>query len=539
MVVVEGNGFSNIQNAIDNILPGGVIYLKNITYINDFQHQMVIDKPVTIIGEDGTVLDAGELSRIFNINNNVDNVFLGNIAFINGLTDGNGGAINVGGGCDNLHIDNCTFANNTANAIGEYYGGGAIYIGPNCNNGKITNSNFTENIANTGGGAVNIESGNGWTFDNCTFTDNLARGLSKNLVSEYENGGGAIWSCRSEVFIINSTFERNEAPYGGALRGKMNTEDSAFYDNVATDGNGGAIDVTIQGSSDRPDLYYKNTIFVNNTAKGNRSDERAQGGALHMFFINHVDIIGCECYNNTADRGGAIDLFIIGTAQVDNCIIENNTATSEGGGLYINTTSTPTEFRDSIISNNVAGTDGGAICLVANGAVFDNVTTNYNNASRGGSSYIEGNNTLITNSTLDGNYASGNGGGFYIEGDNCTVIDVDVSDNCAEGSGGAIYVIGDDASFTDVNSIHNIAENGGSTYIEGNNAIIRNSTFDINYASNNGGGLYVAGDNCNVSDVDVSNNYATGNGGAIYILSNSASFTDVYSFAACHLLEKG
>ena len=68
-----------------------------------------------------------------------------------------------------------------------------------------------------------------------------------------------------------------------------------------------------------------------------------------MFYINHVDIIDCECYNNTADRGGAIDLFIIGTAQVDNCIIENNTATSEGGGLYINTTSTPTEFRDSII----------------------------------------------------------------------------------------------------------------------------------------------------------------------------------------------
>ena len=64
---VTGNTFTDIQNAIDATPFGGTVYLKGITYTNDRHENMVINKPITIVGMDGTVLDAQEYSRIFNI----------------------------------------------------------------------------------------------------------------------------------------------------------------------------------------------------------------------------------------------------------------------------------------------------------------------------------------------------------------------------------------------------------------------------------------------------------------------------------------
>ena len=118
MAEVEGTGFSSIQRAIDAASPGDVIFLKGITYENDFNHQMVIDKPITIIGTDGTVLDAEGESRIFNVNNDISGVNLANIEFINGYAseegDYSGGAIRFGNGCNNIKITNSNFTDNRA-----------------------------------------------------------------------------------------------------------------------------------------------------------------------------------------------------------------------------------------------------------------------------------------------------------------------------------------------------------------------------------------------------------------------------------------
>ena len=114
MVEVEGTGFSSIQRAIDAASPGDVIFLKGITYENDFNHQMVIDKPITIIGTDGTVLDAEGESRIFNVNDGISGVNLANMEYINGNTDENGGAIRFGNGCNDIKITNSNFTNSRA-----------------------------------------------------------------------------------------------------------------------------------------------------------------------------------------------------------------------------------------------------------------------------------------------------------------------------------------------------------------------------------------------------------------------------------------
>ena len=470
--------------------------------------------------EDNTASTSGGAIGIYH-----DDATISNSNFTNNNASIDGGAIYVNDYCYNLNVDSCDFTKNNALGVGDGQGGGAIFIANDCEDITVQNSNFTSNTANTGGGAIRMEYSENMEVENSIFQDNIAKSIYNNP-SEVSNGGGAIWTCRGETTVRNSTFERNQGSYGGAVRGRVNTYDSDFYLNTAFDGNGGAIDVTIdldQGSN--PDLKYVNTTFVNNTAKGNRDDERAQGGALHMYKINHVDIIDCECYNNTADRGGAIDLFIIGTTNVDNCIIENNSAIHEGGGFYINTTSTPSEFKNTVVSNNDAGTEGGAIFLIANGALFENITSSNNTANIGGSSYVKGNDTTIRNCTLDNNSAATNGGGFYVEGDNCQVEDVILTNNTAQ-EGGAIYVIGDSARFENITSANNTADYyGGSLYVHGDNINVKNSNFTDNEADFGGGAIYVSGHEGKFTNNIIDSN--EGNfGGGIYVSGDGYEFSD-------------
>jgi hypothetical protein len=85
ITAVTGNRFSDIQTAINNAHAGDVILLNDVTYTNDIGNNgIVINKPISIIGKDGTVLDAEGLSRIFDINQNINGVTLGNINYRNG-----------------------------------------------------------------------------------------------------------------------------------------------------------------------------------------------------------------------------------------------------------------------------------------------------------------------------------------------------------------------------------------------------------------------------------------------------------------------
>ncbi len=211
--LVSGN-FSGIQAAINAASPGETLYLVDDVYYNDISDNIVIDKPLTIIGVDRTVLDVEGKSRIFTINSGVSDVSLDHIDFINGNTqEGNGGA---------------------------------IYVAEYSNNGVISNVSFTNNTGDVGGGAVKIQNGQGWKVYNSTFINNTAASNGADTGRDIQNGGGAMWSCYGIVDVYNTTFIDNKGSYGGALRGMFNTEDSKFYDNVATYGNGGGIDVTIE-----------------------------------------------------------------------------------------------------------------------------------------------------------------------------------------------------------------------------------------------------------------------------------------------------
>ncbi|MBR6992987.1 MAG: right-handed parallel beta-helix repeat-containing protein, partial [Methanobrevibacter sp.] len=599
MAEVEGTGFSSIQRAIDAASPGDVIFLKGITYENDFNHQMVIDKPITIIGTDGTVLDAEGESRIFNVNNGISGVNLANIEFINGYTNGvendNGGAIRFGNGCNNIRITNSSFRDNRAlygmdqpgdtekgNGAGIFFAvgchdveiancnfengssyngggifiddnghdfiidncnftdnhvdnrttgdeswgdadghGGGIYISPDANRGIVSNCNFINNTATVSGGAIDNYKGNDWAVFNSTFTNNSVT-INDQRPADIDHGAGAIWCCNSIMNITNSTFENNEAAYGGALRGAFNVYNSSFENNTALNGNGGAMDVAVDAVIAMTlNLEFINSTFYNNDAKGNRSDERAQGGAIHIYDIFSVNMTNCSCINNTADRGGAVDFYQMDYTHVENCTFDNNNATHEGGGLAI--FCDHSTFKDTEVSNNNAGTDGGAIWNIGHNSLFDNVTSIDNTATRGGSAYVEGDNTTVQNSTFDGNSAE-NGGGFYVVGDDCNLINVEVSNNEATDYGGAIYISGNNATLDNVTSKENTASNGGSTYISGNDAVVKNSIFDNNEAYEAGAGIYIEGDDSKVNNNSFSYNEAFF-GAGVFVSGENANFT--------------
>ncbi len=514
VVIVEGNGFSDIQNAIDNADPGTVLVLKNITYLNDIDGNMDIDKSITIIGN-GAVLDAEGKSRIFDIHSS--NVNLDNISFINGVAN-DGGAVYIADGSNNIDIYNSTFSNNAASNDG-----GAIFIQHNTYALNFNNVTFTENTAGRGGGGVkSYSTGSGVNFDNCSFIKNNATGDAGGTDSEF--GGGGLWCYNTVTHITNCTFDSNRGSYGGALRGAVNVKDSEMKHNVAFNGNGGAIDLTMEGSI-KPELYIEDTKFINNTATDTlpeghvytEDDVVSQGGAVHVYDIDKVEMYGCELYNNSAKyRGGGLDFYILREGYVENCTYENNTAIV-GGGTYIMGDKSryfKGNFTNIVASHNNATQDGGAFYIEgSNGegsyVAFDNVTSNHNIASRGGSTYILCSDVLIMNSTFNDNEA------FY---------DGSLEDS---GTGGAIHIHGNNVNLINITSNNNDAYRGGSTFIRGANTNVENSTFDNNKATLNGGGLNIGGDYCTITNVDSSENEAGKYGGGIYVDGDTCTITNV------------
>ena len=84
--------FGDIKNLIDGAHNGDTIYLSGTYQPKDKKSQVIIDKSVTIIGTENTVLDGNHISSIFKIT--APNVSVKNIKFIN-ANGGTGSAIRI------------------------------------------------------------------------------------------------------------------------------------------------------------------------------------------------------------------------------------------------------------------------------------------------------------------------------------------------------------------------------------------------------------------------------------------------------------
>lgn len=267
-----------------------------------------------------------------------DSTFTGNTAPF-------GGAICSSTGL--LTVEGSTFANNSATA--DYNSGGGGAISSSADEVLVKDCAFISNTAAADGGAISFASAA--AVEDSIFTDNSA------------DSGGAVHNGENATLIVTgSTFTNNTGGnYGGAIvnYGKFNLEESILVQNSAA-GYGGALYTGFD------DCNISNSTFESNRVTSTWSGD-GKGGAVCSFdCILRLDT--CDFINNLADNnGGAIYndepwFRESSTLEAINCNFTDNrtnTGINRNGGAIYNCDILMLKACD--LSNNTAGTDGGAI----------------------------------------------------------------------------------------------------------------------------------------------------------------------------------
>jgi CSLREA domain-containing protein len=115
------------------------------------------------------------------------------------------------------------------------------------------------------------------------------------------------------------------------------------------------------------------------------------------------------------------------------------TFTTQGGGIYVNSSTTRLTIRNSAITGNYA-LRGGGIYNVYGPLIIETSTLSGNScAIYGGGIYASGTAVTVRNSTITGNSAGDDGGGIYLTSSQLVLIHATITRNSALSSRGGIY----------------------------------------------------------------------------------------------------
>ncbi|MEE1150485.1 MAG: hypothetical protein UH242_05955 [Methanobrevibacter sp.] len=170
------------------------------------------------------------------------------------------------------------------------------------------------------GRIFNVTEGNILTLKNLT------------LIGGNVNGnGGAIYS-EGDLNIIGCTFTNNVASsLGGAIfvTGTANIENCVFKENTALQG-------AVYNQNEK--LTVKNTLFDNNTAKGNSGGALIGSGAA-IYTLSPVEVYNSNFTANHAEYDAAAiyyyDTENTAAGVIDNCRFEDNVADDLCGAVYL------------------------------------------------------------------------------------------------------------------------------------------------------------------------------------------------------------
>ena len=182
--------------------------------------------------------------------------------------------------------------------------------------------------------------------------------------------GGALATGAGSVLVQSVDFTGNTAPEGGAITSSgtaLKLVDVEFHDNVASTGDGGALNHT-GGSLNGTDI-----LAAGNSAAGAGGAFISSGAAVELqnvtFDSNEAE--GTDGGGLYLDGGTAFLLDIRGYG---------NTATVEGGAVFFN--GTATRVQNSTFEDNTAGEHGGAFGL-AQGATVSNLDARWHRNNSG------------------------------------------------------------------------------------------------------------------------------------------------------------
>ncbi|MEM9946737.1 MAG: filamentous hemagglutinin N-terminal domain-containing protein, partial [Cyanobacteria bacterium P01_D01_bin.36] len=364
-VNVGSNG--RVQNAVDAIATGGTINLSATTYADG---ETFIDKDVTLQGQNNTLFDGQNTTRLFNISNGtvaIDNVIVRN-GNSPGTEDGGGGLLVAGTG--SLALSNSLIENNSAVNGSSRFGGGIYMTGTGSS--SITDSTLQGNQARAFGGGIRTHTGHQLTITNSTITNNFAG----------SNGAGVDRSTNgSRVLIQDTTISNNIAQNnGGGISTGIGTDDfvierTLFENNTAANGSGGAISGLFSS------LIIRDSSFLNNqtTAIGSNGGAISTSGSL-VLSDSHLE------GNTAVNDGGAIHLTQNATSTIQDTTLSDNNASNGSGGAIALQDQHQLTIANSTLSNNTAAVTGGGIVnssTALRGLNIDNSTLSSNNVTGG------------------------------------------------------------------------------------------------------------------------------------------------------------
>jgi hypothetical protein len=295
-----------------------------------------------------------------------------------------------------------------------------------------------------------VSGGKPWEFVNVTTLDgnNTNKGFSSgNLANDTYIDGFTITKCKATVGA------------GAEIGTKTTIKNCIIKDSEATsttnDGGGG---VRVKGGS------LLNSHILNNVS--------TIGGAGGVGIQSTSLVRGCLVERNrvldATKGGGGINLATSGGATIDSCIIKNNTApTGAGINSYLASASAAINISNTQIIDNTASANGGGMFLN-----ISSTTINF------------------TNCEFKGNkVTAGNGGGMRINLASATFNKCLIADNSCTASGGAVY----NQSTSPLNIYNSLIINNSSP----NNAILLQNNnakniYNTTIASNTGNVFYYA-----------------------------------------------
>ncbi|MBA3316050.1 MAG: nuclease, partial [Planctomycetaceae bacterium] len=545
-------------NAIVGDAPAGTANGDTITFhtsltgatINLALGEIAVSEDLVINGLSvGVTIDAGNLSRIFNIATS-ENVTLVGLTLTDGTAADSGGAISVSGG-GRTRLERMTISDSVAagagggavfshssvvvvvnsvlsgnSATGASGAGGAILNGPSSQL-TVFNSTISGNTANRAGGGIEDISGAGLgvLLTGTNLVNNNA-GVAP-AAGNPGDGGGLHVTGAGDVSITGGQITGNTAArQGGGLwtgTGKMTIVGTLIDANIArgnaaTDGGGGIYKaggvLNIGGQ----------TVISNNRANGTSGS----GGGLFSAG-GGVTINSSTFRRNIANRaGGAIEI-IVGTLNFTLSGLFQNTAgpsgtaaPGNGGGLHVTGANALSIIRLSEVRENVAAREGGGLW----------------NAD-GGTMRVLG--SLVTVNVASGAAADDGGGGIFNDGGNLTIVNSAVTENRATGtagSGGGVFSVDGTVLVNRSTIARNVANRAGggieivTGYVDVDHSFLNGNIAGLGAAGNpgNGGAVHVTGADATVfiRRSDVLNNRARLEGGGLW----NAAGSDMFVFVA-------
>lgn len=355
-------------------------------------------------------------------------------------------------------------------------------------------------------------------------------GTYKSSVASLFNGygrvGGAVLITKSNVVIINSTFEENSAEVGGAIYSEQYsnvTIASSYFirNSVSCNDNIKECLGGVFGTESGTNITIQNSSFHGNKALGSYSS-----GGVFISLDSTVTVKNSSFTENGASVIGGVCVAQRSSLVIDNSAFNNNSA-DYGGTLHLASSTAAVTW--SSFHNSKAYSQGGAIYAMTSVVQINRTTFVHSYAHEEGGVVKSVSQTRL--SIFGSRFyhsSAGYGGVVSMQGPNAE-LDISVCEfinNTATQEGGISYSIHATLNIAHSHFINSLAyRHGGVLYASNASLVIQDSQFLDGKAYQTGSVLYLTTTTLRTKGtVVISNNVARL--GVLYLLQCSAIFTD-------------